>query len=138
MSGRHRAHVRTFAHQPRRHVAVVARIGVGIQRGQSQHRHTGLHQRLDPAHQFMVRAAFEIESKADIDAVLAEMVECTASGKKISKDKWMAFNQDYEHYRHKIREFSDILDSSMTNCAAWLDVMKDQVDALLDNVELKK
>ena len=82
----------------------------------------------------MVRIAFEAEAKADIDSVMAEMVEISKSGKNISKNKWMDLNNEYEHYRRKIREFSDILDASLTNSAAWLEVMKEQVDSLLDQV----
>jgi len=83
----------------------------------------------------MIRVAFEIEAKQDMDSLLVEMVEVSKGGKSISRDRWMQFNSDYEHHRRKVREFSDVLDSSLSNSASWLENLKDQLDALLDNIK---
>lgn len=85
----------------------------------------------------MVRLAFEAEAKADIDVAIVEMTNLMAADHRVTKAQWVAYNESYEHHRRKIREFSDILDASLGSCAAWLEVMRDQLDALLDHVDTR-
>lgn len=84
----------------------------------------------------MLRNAFEQESVGEVDRLLGEIAEIREKGTKIGQARYNAFYAEFEALTRKVADYSDLLDTALDLTGSRLEVMRDTMFALMDNVKV--
>lgn len=79
----------------------------------------------------MLRKAFEDESVGDIDRLMGEIADIMRDGKKITKSRFLEYKSTADDLREKIKDYSDLLDTALSESATRLEILSKQLLKLM-------
>lgn len=83
----------------------------------------------------MVRQAFEAEASDEIDAMLQEISDIKAKGTKITSDRYAQFATRFQGLQTKAKEYSGLLEASLTTTHSRLTVFQTSMVSLMGQVK---
>jgi hypothetical protein len=83
----------------------------------------------------MVRQAFEAEASDEIDAMLSEISDIKQKGVKITSDRYAQFATRFQDLQTKAKEYSGLLEASLTNTHSRLTVFQTSMVSLMAEVK---
>jgi hypothetical protein len=82
----------------------------------------------------MLKAAFEDESIGAIDALLMEIKDIRGSNKKITRDKFASYAEQYNTLRDKVLDYSNLLNDALDATGSRLEIFSESISELMNNV----
>lgn len=89
----------------------------------------------DQKQRAMVRRAFEAEASDEIDAMLTEITDIKAKGVKITSDRYAQFADRFQSLQTKAKEYSGLLEASLTTTHSRLTVFQTSMVSLMGQVK---
>ena len=81
----------------------------------------------DSSQRSMLKAAFEDDSVGELQRLMGDINELIDNKGSMTTKQLVAFQERYEEYRNRTREYSDILDDSLDTASASLLLCKEAI-----------